>query len=218
MYKSVNVSKKPSVDGAHTPITATSQLILSPKPQSVDAMKQDFALPKLSVVRDPRLPPIQSTVSITAPQRDFQPSQSKLPSRKVDSRAEAKGSEFHSGFPDRFGTTFVEAQRGRTDRKPEHPTIPKVLPVLDSRDFANTDGLLLNRTSNGKILGTAAQRFINQNHVPHLPEEETVGPSNPHQQLNETWTKCWDREANAVYYYNNLTGEATWIQPEETKH
>lgn len=50
--------------------------------------------------------------------------------------------------------------------------------------------------------------------MPYNPPIEPVGPDNPYQQLNETWTKCWDKEAGAVYYYNNDTGEATWIQPE----
>ena len=31
--------------------------------------------------------------------------------------------------------------------------------------------------------------------------------------LNDTWSACWDDQAGAVYYYNNITGEATWINP-----
>ena len=30
------------------------------------------------------------------------------------------------------------------------------------------------------------------------------------------WAQCWDDEAGAVYYFNNATGEASWLPPEET--
>lgn len=32
--------------------------------------------------------------------------------------------------------------------------------------------------------------------------------------LNESWSKCWDHEAESAYYYNYLTGEATWTLPD----
>lgn len=28
------------------------------------------------------------------------------------------------------------------------------------------------------------------------------------------WCECWDDEAGAVYYYNDNTGEATWLRPD----
>lgn len=28
------------------------------------------------------------------------------------------------------------------------------------------------------------------------------------------WSECWDDEAGAVYYYNDNTGEATWLRPD----
>ena len=42
-----------------------------------------------------------------------------------------------------------------------------------------------------------------------------VGPDNPMKQLSDTWSACWDDEAGAVYYYNHVTGEATWILPDD---
>ena len=42
-----------------------------------------------------------------------------------------------------------------------------------------------------------------------------VGPDNPMKELNDTWMACWDGEAGAVYYYNKITGEATWIPPSD---
>ena len=149
-------------------------------------------------------------------------------SRKVNSKEETKISEGSMksgmitaspgrGIPSSFGATFVESIDRRNAPKPAHPTLPKVFPVLDQKDFNHVDGLLVNRTANGKILGNAAHRYINPSHVPYNPPEEPVGPSNPYQKLNDTWTKCWDGEAGAVYYYNNQTGEATWIQPDELR-
>ena len=37
---------------------------------------------------------------------------------------------------------------------------------------------------------------------------------NPVKEINDTWTACWDKEAGAIYYYNQITGEATWIPPD----
>jgi hypothetical protein len=45
------------------------------------------------------------------------------------------------------------------------------------------------------------------------PDVSSVGPENPVLQLNELWSACWDDEAGAVYYYNQETGEATWLPP-----
>jgi hypothetical protein len=134
-------------------------------------------------------------------------------SRKVNSKSEAKG--VSAGPPiESFGTTFIECIDRTRAAKPTHTTLPKVNPVLDSNDFKHVNGFLLNRTASGKILGNAARHYISSSHVPYLPPEEPVGPNNPYQQLDDIWTKCWDNEAGAVYYYNNQTGEATWIAPD----
>lgn len=45
--------------------------------------------------------------------------------------------------------------------------------------------------------------------------DKPVGPDNPMKQLSDTWCACWDDEAGAVYYYNHVTGEATWIMPDD---
>ena len=41
----------------------------------------------------------------------------------------------------------------------------------------------------------------------------TATPENPVVDIDETWSSCWDDEVQAVYYYNKITGEATWIPP-----
>lgn len=46
-----------------------------------------------------------------------------------------------------------------------------------------------------------------------MPTDKPVGPDNPEKQIDEVWTAYWDDEAGAVYYYNIITGEATWIPP-----
>jgi hypothetical protein len=45
------------------------------------------------------------------------------------------------------------------------------------------------------------------------PPPYGVGPDNPSRQLDDTWAAYWDDEAGAVYYYNGVTGEASWIPP-----
>jgi hypothetical protein len=42
-----------------------------------------------------------------------------------------------------------------------------------------------------------------------------VGPDNPMKQLSVEWCACWDDEAGAVYYYNQTSGEATWVMPDD---
>ncbi len=108
---------------------------------------------------------------------------------------------------------------------PAHPTLPKPYPGLVPGDFYTQDGFLSNRTADGKILGNVTKRFVSEAHVPYYDqnehiavasssEEVPVGPDNPYQPINDTWTKCWDKEAGAVYYYNIVSGEATWIMPD----
>lgn len=63
-------------------------------------------------------------------------------------------------------------------------------------------------------------RYVDQRHIPpqasQTEEEVPVGPENPVKDLGDgTWSACWDESASAVYYYNNMTGEASWIKPEE---
>lgn len=42
----------------------------------------------------------------------------------------------------------------------------------------------------------------------------SLGPENVVQQLTDLWCACFDDEAKAIYYYNNETGEATWVKPQ----
>lgn len=182
-------------------------------------LTKEISHPKLRVVTDPNLLPTPTRISGTLPPRDLlHPINKYPPSRKVDSRSESKVPEGDpSGLPAYFGSTFTSVPNINRAYLPQYlpprPTLPKgYLPIDPSTNVGQ--GLLNNRLPNGKIIGTTAPKYVNENHVPMLPVEEPVGPDNPYVQMNDTWTKCWDKEAGAVYYYNQVTGEATWIQPE----
>lgn len=232
-----------AINAASTAMMKPSTLSTGTHP--ADIVKQEVGLTRINIVKDPQQMPIASRETRATPGQDFHHflvsnthpgsaapgppiNANTMPaiSRKVNSKEETKQSEVvlrgaalmsspSRGIPTSFGATFVESIDRSNAPRPAHPTLPKVFPVLDQRDFNHVDGLLANRTANGKILGNAAHRYINPAHVPYNPPEEPVGPSNPYQKLNDTWTKCWDGEAGAVYYYNNQTGEATWILPDE---
>lgn len=186
------------------------------------AMKRDVTQPMIRVVTDPAQMPVPSVLSQTSPLRDFSQPVHKYPGvKRVDSRSEGKTSSPLKGqrseAPMEFvGTSYLtvpNAHRANYAPPPIAPTLPKPFAPLMSKDFAGA-AMLSNRTANGRILGSAAQRYISSSHIPNVPVEEPVGPDNPYAALSETWTKCWDAEAGAVYYYNNVSGEATWLQPE----
>jgi hypothetical protein len=75
------------------------------------------------------------------------------------------------------------------------------------------------------IIALGTTRYVPAENVPYLastqsepepvvaPDISSVGPENPILPLNDLWSACWDDEAGAVYYYNQETGEATWIPP-----
>jgi hypothetical protein len=193
-------------------------------PSNHQAQKVDPTLPKINIVTDPKQLPTPTYQSQIIPQRDFSQAPHKFPPKKVDSRLEAKGEAPRglpmapntNAIPQFVGTSYAHLPANRViipaGQLPARATIPKAYPTLSNELFTGVN-LLHNRSANGKILGQAAQRFISEAHVPYLPPEEPVGPDNPYVAINETWTKCWDHEAGAVYYYNNINGEATWVPP-----
>lgn len=189
------------------------------------ATRVEFSQPKLTIVKDPKLLPTPTLLSEVDPVRDFSLPAHKFPARKVDSRSEAKLSQESRqmaltgprGVPPFVGTTFTHLPNHHVPlphSPPARATVPRIYPSLTGEEYSNAGMLLNNRTASGRILGNVAQRIISDTHVPYLPPEEAVGPDNPYVVINDTWAKCWDKEAGAVYYYNQLTGEATWIAPE----
>lgn len=191
------------------------------------AQKVELAQPKLQIVKDASQLPVPTLLSEVTPVRDFSLPAHKYPvsRNKVDSRAEAKVSQemrqlqltSPRGAPMFVGTTFTHLPNSRIampSMPPPRATLPRMYPALTGEEFAQHGALLNNRTVTGKILGNIPQRTVSDKHVPYLPPEEPVGPDNLYVAMNDIWTKCWDKEAGAVYYYNQKTGEATWIAPE----
>ena len=56
-----------------------------------------------------------------------------------------------------------------------------------------------------------AQGEANAGHEREMPTAENPVVAYDNEGI---WSACWDDSAEAVYYYNNVTGEATWIPPE----
>jgi hypothetical protein len=51
--------------------------------------------------------------------------------------------------------------------------------------------------------------------VKRIAEASDVGPDLPEKEIGNGWKACWDFEASSVYYFNTLTGEATWLPPSQ---
>lgn len=210
-WKSVNVN----------PTGSAQPKVAAPRAERDGISKQDSVQPRMRFVTNPNDLPVPTVQSRMVPPKDFaQPTHRYFESRKVDSRAESKGEgrPMYSlkGVPQFVGSTFSHLPNAAN--RPLLPpskavTTARPQPILTAAPFAGSS-MLNNRTPSGRILGSPQKRFVSETNVPYLPPDEPVGPDNPVKQLNETWSACWDKEAGAIYYYNNLTGEATWVKPE----
>ena len=117
------------------------------------------------------------------------------------------------------------------NKAPAKPQVPRPY-IPQAKHFFDQQQKLANRTVAGEILGKDQPTFVDPNRVPYmdpdyvvtaqgqgaLEEEEREMPTaeNPvvAYDTDGVWSACWDDEAEAVYYYNNVTGEATWIPPD----
>ena len=110
-----------------------------------------------------------------------------------------------------------------------------VLPPPNRANFVNTT-YSNRRDASGKILGAPKRRYIDPSLVPYtfntgnFAGTGTLSIKDPSNNLaadasnssaestagssNSPWITCFDEEVGAHYYYNELTGEATWIPPE----
>ena len=120
-----------------------------------------------------------------------------------------------SNIPAHVGTTYYHmpnAHRVAPMPPPLAPSVPR--PFVSTHNPDLFDGPMMhNRTADGKIIGITTPVYIDSKYVPKPSVDVPVGPDNPIKELNHIWSACWDGEASAVYYYNQETGEATWIQP-----
>jgi len=136
-----------------------------------------------------------------------------------------------SRLPKEFGTHYLDVPNAQVLR---HQALPKqaALPrpyVPHAKHFFEGQAKLANRTANGEILGSYRKNYVDATNVPVMEEGYVVtpagaaadedawpvGPDNPVKPHDAAgiWSACWDDEAEAVYYYNNKNGEATWIPP-----
>lgn len=178
---------------------------------------KDIEQPKIRVVTDPSRMPLATRLSDTIPRREFsQPVDGYKEFRKVNSKMGAKATN-PEGMPKYIGSSFthiVNAPTRTPIAPPVHVSIPRPYPVLAASAQSSQAPFINNRTMTGQMLGSHARNFVPEQHVPYLPPDEPVSASNPVKALNATWSACWDKEAGATYYYNQDTGEATWIPPD----
>jgi hypothetical protein len=214
-YKSVKVTVP--VDAAQPKRSGAARLEVEP------LSKKDVVQPRLRIVLDPSEMPIPTIGSNALVPKDMsQPPNRYFETRKVNSKAEAKGEYKFSGNspksppPQFVGTSFTHLPNAANRplySPPKRVTVPRPQPVLTAEPYYDQPPLS-NRTMSGRILGTPGRNFVPEANIPYFPPDEPVGPDNPVKPLNDTWTACWDNEAGATYYYNQITGEATWLPPE----
>ena len=99
------------------------------------------------------------------------------------------------------------------NRAPVAPTVPRAYPPPSRELFADAP-LLGNRAPDGSILGSYQRRYAAPDKVPYREPEQPLGVHNTSKVLNAEWTAYYDESAQAVYYYNSVTLEATWIKPD----
>ena len=124
-------------------------------------------------------------------------------------------------IPSHVGSAYVDLPNnisGFVNQPPRQASVPKAYIPPHLTSFFKYS-LLANRDTTGRILGSHVRRYVDESKIPagYVPEVEDVpvGPNNPVKVLGDgTWSACWDGSAAAVYYYNNITGEADWILPE----
>lgn len=215
------------------------KFLIQTKGIGAEAKTEYIKVDDRSTIEPPKLrsPPVDSDVKYTETKYSSQspiksynlPPHQFVSSRKVNSLMEEKGnpSISHSRVvenagalvvskvPQYVGSSFMNTTYSSMRPRPPMPLAPAVpRPFIPpSPSSFNNMTLLNNRTADGKILGAYSKRYENSTNVPVLPQEVPLGPDNQTKELSETWTACWDSEAGAVYYYNKISGEATWIAP-----
>ena len=146
------------------------------------------------------------------------------------------GSPTPAGMPKEFGTHYMNVPNAFHRPKvamPKNAALPRPY-VPHAKHFYDQQEKLAARTASGEVLGKTQARHVNAGNVPYTEDgyvptaqdtqwqateeyydESPVGPDNPVKAYDAAgiWSACWDEEAEAVYYYNNENGEATWIPP-----
>lgn len=183
--------------------------------------RADVTRPKLNIVRDPSKLPTETLMSGISPVRDYDQPPHHIHShnsRRVNSKTQSKGEPRETNQiegPMYFGSSYTHTPNANVrpyQPKPNNPRLPQPRAPINPADFA-AQPMMHNRTIQGTILGSPPKRYADEMHVPYMPEDIPLGPDNLTKDINDTWMSCWDKEVSAIYYYNKLTGEATWINP-----
>jgi hypothetical protein len=153
---------------------------------------------------------------------------------KDDAKGTARGGSksARQAPPEYFGSSYTHmpnaAKKGlmQHHKPPARPQVPRPYIPPDSHFFKNQEQMA-NRAITGDILGQKQPSYVDPTRVPHLEEDylsnmqaqqerEMPTADNPvvAYDAEGVWSACWDDSAEAVYYYNNITGEATWIPPD----
>lgn len=139
-------------------------------------------------------------------------------------------SRLNNKLPKEFGTHYLNvpnAQVRMQNAIPKQATLPRPY-IPHAKHFFDSQAKLANRTASGEILGSYKKNYVDPANVMYtepgfvptpvtasVTDDFPVGPDNPVKPYDAAgiWSACWDAEAEAVYYYNNENGEATWIPP-----
>lgn len=158
---------------------------------------------------------------------NFQKLQSK--SISVDSCSEVKeGSKFETlklrrvanpqDYTANQAVSFKPPLNGMRPRQPVNIIQPNnIIPPTDKLHYINSN-YIRHREMSGKILGAPKKRYADPSVVPHsgIFNDSSISFESTSLSLNAStdWITCFDDEVGASYYYNQVTGEATWLHPE----
>ena len=206
-FPGLGVSKKPPAPPKFLEVVGESgqkELIRVAERKKVEPVKMTKPGPSTT-------PLVSAAISTSTPPKyyDGAPHQFK---GKVNSSSDAKGAPPDTNKvkivpPEYIGSTFKQYIP-----PPKEPTVPR--PYVGNNPNEFKDGPMLNnRLPNGQILGSMQKRFADPDKVPHYQAELPLGPNNKYKKLNDEWSAYYDDEAGAVYYFNEISGEATWIKP-----
>ena len=200
-----------------------------PKAGAKSSMKkreEQNNLQKINVIKRREGMPEDTFHSESDPYKDYDRAAPKFTSdtnsRRVNSKFQSKStpSTDQALLPLSVGSTYIHtpnaAVRPHIPKPPlGYATLPKPYTIPSKETFKDKSIMSNIRAPDGSILGSETSRIMDEKHVPYLAPVNPVGPDNPVVEINDTWSSCWDDQAGAIYYYNQITGEATWIPPDD---
>ena len=114
---------------------------------------------------------------------------------------------------------YKPLMNGLRPRQPVNILQPNnIIPPTDKFHYINSN-YIRHREISGKILGAPKKRYAEHSVVPNsgiFNDSSMQFDSTSLSSLNASsdWITCFDDEAGASYYYNQVTGEASWLNPQ----